>query len=146
MKSFDFAEKAATEVYGVAELESVLKILVAHVLGPLGTIFAPNFGITPEQRVIMGREPYHLVSRRILHMEAALLRKFWGPRNSLKFPYFSKVGGKLFRLSGHHFCTNFWHNSKTEGRTLSGTFPSCIPTCFASGGCTLTKIFGTTES
>ncbi len=56
MKSFDFAEKAVMEVYEVAELESVLKIWVAHFLGPLGTIFPQNFGITPEQRVVRARE------------------------------------------------------------------------------------------
>ncbi len=112
-------------------------------------------------------------------MEVALQRKFWEPRNSPKFPYYSKgiflglfyeivrfcgkssygglwgrwtgirsqnLGGTLFSSSGHHFCTKFWHNSRTEGRTFSGTFPLCFSTCFTYGGCTLTKIFGTTES
>ncbi len=70
------------EVYEVTKLESVLKIWVAHFLGALGTNSAQNFGITQEQRVVRAWEPFHHVSRRILHMEAALLRKFCDPRNS----------------------------------------------------------------
>ncbi len=60
------------EVYGVAELESVLKIWLVNFVGPLGTIFAKNFGITSEQRIERSRGPFHRVSRRVLHMEGAL--------------------------------------------------------------------------
>ncbi len=70
LKSFDLTEKVVTEVYVVAELESFLKIWVAHFLWPLGTIFAQNFGITPEQRVVRSRGPFHAVCRRVLHSEA----------------------------------------------------------------------------
>ncbi len=64
-------------VLGVAEHESVHKIWVVSFLDVLGPIFARNFGITLRRWVVRTWQRLYRVSRRILHLDAALLRQFW---------------------------------------------------------------------
>ncbi len=90
MNSFDLAVKAVMGVSEVAKFESVLKIWDAHYVRVLSPIFAQNFCITPEKRVVRAGEPLHRVSRRVFHMEAALLQQYWEPSNLPKCLYYSK--------------------------------------------------------
>ncbi len=60
---FDLAEKAVMRFLGVAEFESVLKFCVVPFLGPLVPIFAQNFNVTHEKRVVRGQGPINRVSR-----------------------------------------------------------------------------------
>ncbi len=68
----DFEETGVRGILSVAEVEYGLKIEEAPVLGALGPIFGRNFGISRERWVVQARGQLHRVSRRILHMDAAL--------------------------------------------------------------------------
>ncbi len=52
----DFGETGNFLIFGVAEIESDLKIWVAALLGALHLIFARNFGITRERWVVRLRD------------------------------------------------------------------------------------------
>ncbi len=74
--SFEFEERAVMWAFGVTKFESVLKKIVSPFLVALGPILARNFCITPERGVVRTRRRLHLVSCRILRMDAAHFRKF----------------------------------------------------------------------
>ncbi len=74
--SFEFEETVGMEAFGVAKLESALKIGVSPFL-EAWVPFLHKIFITSERRVLRTRKRLHPVSCRILHMDAAYFRYFW---------------------------------------------------------------------
>ncbi len=61
-------------VFVVADFEPVLKILETSFLVPSGAFSAKILRITPERLALRVQRRLHLVSRKFLHNNAALLR------------------------------------------------------------------------
>ncbi len=104
----DFIESAVIVDLGLAEFESDIKIRVEPFLDGLGQIFARNFYIARKRMVRRAPGRLHRVSRRILHIYAALLQKFSkcpNPRNALTNCIFC---GRFIEFGG--FCGNrcYW--------------------------------------
>ncbi len=99
-------ETAEIVVFGVAEFESANKIRVEPFLGALGPIFARNFYISRDRLVPRAPWRHPCVSRRILHMHVALVKKCSKCPNPQNCPHYGKgiFFGRFIEFIG--FCGN----------------------------------------